>query len=247
MPNLHDLVEDLKRRGGYWTPALDPLFEIAPDFAEAYVAFAAHPCRSQHLTPKVKNFVGLAVHASATHLYEPGIRFYLKGALDVGASVEEIIEVLELTCNLGVHACVFGVPILVNEIGGLEAAKADADGVDREKLKAEFIAKRGYWSSIWDGLLALDPKYFQIFTAFSSAAWRSKALEPKVKEFMYIAANVSATHQFAPGTPIHIKNALNYGATAGEILEVIQSASVIGINTFEIALPILFEEIKSRK
>ena len=68
-----------------------------------------------------------------------------------------------------------------------------------------------------------------------------------MKEFIYLAFDVSATHQFAPGTPIHIRNAMKYGATAGEILEVIQIASIIGIQTFEVALPILFEELERRK
>lgn len=247
MPGLRDLVEDLKRRGGYWAPALDPLIEMAPDFVEAYVAFAAHPCRTQHLSAKVRSFIGLSVHAAATHLHEPGVRLYMRAALDSGASVNEIIEVLELTTTLGVHACVFAVPILVDELGGVPAARP-GEAAERARLKADFIAKRGYWNdTIWDGLLALDPAYFEAFTAFSSAPWATTHLEPKLKEFVYIAFDVSATHQFAPGTPIHIRNALKYGATAGEILEVVQIASIIGIHTFEIALPVLLEELERRK
>jgi len=247
MSKARALVDDLKRCGGYWAPSLDPLIEMAPDFVEAYVAFAAHPCRSRHLSAKAKSFVGLAVHAAVTHLHEPGVRLYTRAALDAGASVEEIIEVLELTTTLGVHACVFAVPILVDVLGGVPAARPGEEA-ERERLKADFIARRGYWNdTLWAGLLALDPAYFEAFTAFSSAPWATSHLEPKLKEFIYLAFDVSATHQFAPGTPIHIRNAMKYGATAGEILEVIQIASIIGIQTFEVALPILFEELERRK
>ena len=33
---------------------------------------------------------------------------------------------------------------------------------ERKKLKDNFIKERGYWSDFWDGLLALDPGFFQI-------------------------------------------------------------------------------------
>ena len=248
MSKVRELVDDLKRRGGYWAPALDPLIELAPAFVEAYVAFAAHPCRTRHLSPKVHSFVGLAVHAAATHLHEPGIRLYLRAALDAGASVAEIIEVLELTTTLGVHACVFAVPILVGLLGGPPPARTPDEAAERERLKADFIAKRGYWNDrLWEGLLALDPAYFGAFTAFSSAPWATTNLEPKVKELIYLAFDVSATHQFAPGTPIHIQNAMKYGATPHEILEVVQIASTIGIQTFEVALPVLIDELRRRQ
>jgi alkylhydroperoxidase/carboxymuconolactone decarboxylase family protein YurZ len=247
MSDLRERVEDLRRRGGYWTPTLDPLIEMAPEFVEAYVSFAAHPHRAQHLSAKARSFVGLAVHAAATHLHEHGVRLSIRSALDAGASTAEIIEVLELTATLGVHACVFGVPILVEELGGVPPAPPGEEA-KRERLKADFIAKRGYWNDgIWAGLLALDADYFQAFTAFSSAPWATTQLEPKLKELIYIAFDVSATHQFAPGTPIHMRNAMRYGATPGEILEVMQIASIIGIHSFEIALPILIEELQRLK
>ena len=77
------------------------------------------PWRTGPLEPKVKEFVYIAVDAAATHLYVPGIRQHIKQALGYGATAEEIMEVLELTATLGIHACNIGVPILVEE---LEAA-----------------------------------------------------------------------------------------------------------------------------
>ena len=46
-------------------------------------------------------------------MYEPGVRSHIKLALDYGATPEEIMEVLELTSTLGVHALNIGVPVLV--------------------------------------------------------------------------------------------------------------------------------------
>jgi hypothetical protein len=40
----------------------------------------------------------------------------MMAALKFGATVEEIVEVLELTCDLGVQSVTFGVSILLEEL-----------------------------------------------------------------------------------------------------------------------------------
>ena len=49
---------------------------------------------------------------------------------------------------------------------------------ERKKLKDNFIKERGYWSDFWDGLLALDPEFFQIYLNFSATPWKNGTLEP---------------------------------------------------------------------
>ena len=69
-------------------------------------------------------------------------------------------------------------------------------------------------------------------------------LEPKVKELIYTAFDASATHMYIPGLTQHIKNALGYGATVGEVMEVLELASTLGIHTFAVTTPILVEELE---
>jgi alkylhydroperoxidase/carboxymuconolactone decarboxylase family protein YurZ len=116
-------------------------------------------------------------------------------------------------------------------------------GERRRALQAEFEAKRGYWHPFWDDVLALDPDFFEAYTQFSSVPWTSGVLEPKVKELIYTAFDVSATHLYEPGLRQHIRNALGYGATREEIMEVIELASVIGIHSAAVGVPILLEEL----
>ena len=54
--------------------------------------------------------------ASYTHMYAPGTRRHIKGALAAGATVEEIMEVLKLCVVQGVQACNLGIPILAEEL-----------------------------------------------------------------------------------------------------------------------------------
>ena len=230
---------------GFWSPLWDGVLELDPDFFEAYLGFSSLPWRAGPLDPKVKEFVYIAIDAAATHLFVPGIRQHIRNAIEHGATREEIMEVLELTSTLGIHACNIGVPILVEE---LEAAgqPLPRELSDRQRaLKADFEAKRGYWHAFWDDVLALDPDFFEAYTQFSSVPWTSGVLEPKVKELIYTAFDVSATHLYEPGLRQHIRNALAYGATREEVMEVIELASVIGIHSAAVGVPILLEELGS--
>lgn len=228
---------------GFWAPFLDSLLEQDEAFFEAYTQFSSVPWRSGPLDPKIKEFVYIAVDAAATHLYVPGIRAHVRRAIELGATAAEIMEVLELTSTLGIHACNIGVPILVEELEAAGQAISQELSERQLALKQDFEQKRGYWHQFWNEVLLLDPDFFESYIHFSSVPWVSGVLEPKVKELIYTAFDVSATHLYEPGLRLHIKNAIGYGATREEILEVMELASVIGIHSCMLGVPILLEEL----
>jgi alkylhydroperoxidase/carboxymuconolactone decarboxylase family protein YurZ len=238
-----ELRERFIEERGFWTPLWEGLLELDPDFFEAYIGFSSVPWRAGPLEPKVKELVYIAMDAAATHMYEPGIRAHVRRALELGATEAEIMEVLELTATLGIHACTVGVPILVDELEAAGAPLARQLSDRQREVRADFERKRGYWNAFWDDLLALDPDFFEAYTQFSSVPWTSGVLEPKVKELIYTAFDVSATHLYEPGLRQHIRNALQYGATREEVMEVIELASVIGIHSCAVGVPILLEEL----
>lgn len=114
----------------------------------------------------------------------------------------------------------------------------------RRALKEEFVAARGYWSPLWDGVLELSPEFFAAYSAFSSVPWKHGTLPPKVRELIYVAIDASTTHLYNPGTRVHIANALRQGATRNEVMEVLQLVSVLGIHTMTAGLPILVDELR---
>ncbi|WP_433260988.1 carboxymuconolactone decarboxylase family protein [Actinosynnema sp. CS-041913] len=199
-----------------------------PEFFAACAGLAAAPT----LAPKLRELVAIAVNASATHLHVPGLRRHIRRALAEGADAAEIMAVLQLTSVVGVHAVAVGVPML-----------GEQGGITRPDLKAEFIARRGYWDPVWEQVLALDPGYFAAYLEFSSAPWRGDTLGPKVRELVYVAIDASATHMYAPGLKVHIDNARAHGATTAEIMAVLEVASLIGLQTIEVAVPILLAEL----
>jgi alkylhydroperoxidase/carboxymuconolactone decarboxylase family protein YurZ len=237
------LRDDFVDRRGYWNPFWDGLLRLDADFFQAYLEFSGVPWRNGVLEPKVKELVYIAIDASTTHLYEPGLRQHIRNALRHGATREEIMEVYELTSVLGIHTVALGVPVLVDEL-----EKAGEPGLPepterQERLKQEYIERRGFWNDLWEDVVRLDPDFFEAYIAFSSVPWTNGVLEPKVKELIYIAIDSATTHLFEPGLRQHVQNALGHGATREEIMEVYELTSVLGIHTCTLGVPILLEEL----
>ncbi|MGA3353429.1 MAG: carboxymuconolactone decarboxylase family protein [Acidimicrobiales bacterium] len=243
-PEQQDIKDEFIRIRGGWATHWETILQLDPEFMRAYLDFSAVPWKKNHLDDKTKEFMYIAVDAAATHLYVPGIRQHIAAALKAGATQHEIMEVLELTSTLGIHAMNIGVPILVQvlEEKGLRTGPAELTEY-QEAVKADFTKTRGYWHEFWDEMLELDPELFAAYTEFSSVPWRSGTLSPKLKEFVYIAFDTAATHLYVKGLKLHIENALGYGATPQEILEIMEIASVLGIHATTTAAPILAEEL----
>lgn len=177
-----------------WDETWDSIAKLSPELFEASVDLIAVPRSKKHLSPKVQQLISIAVDASSTHLFVPGVKTHIDAALREGATAAEIIEVIELTGTLGIHACNIGVPLLVEvmkEEGIYEQHATAGKPFDahREKLKAEFTKNRGYWHTFWEDFLALDPEFFEAYLKFSSVPWLKDvdgsgkgggALEPKV-------------------------------------------------------------------
>jgi alkylhydroperoxidase/carboxymuconolactone decarboxylase family protein YurZ len=252
MPPLTERQQEIKdefiRVRGTWGDTWEAILRLDAEFLHAYMELSAVPWRKNHLDDKTKELVYIAVDANATHLYLPGARQHIKAALDLGATPQEIMEVLELSATLGIHAMNIGVPILVEVLTekGHRTGPAALTPY-QEELKADFTSNRGYWHSFFDEMLELDPEMFAAYTEFSSHPWRHGTLEPKLKELIYIAFDTAATHLYVKGLKLHIENAVGYGATAQEILEVMEIASVLGIHAVTEGAPILAEEVAKRQ
>lgn len=231
---------------GVWNDDWENFLKLDPDFFEKYLNWMLVPIKKRHLPPKVQEFIYITVNAAATHLHSPGIRAHIRAALDVGATKEEILEVLQLTSTVGIHACNIGVPLLLEVMKEEGVYKAQPLDSYRERLKAEFTEARGYWHQFWEEFLELDPEFFDGYTAFSSAPWKTGSLEPKYKELMYCAFDCAATHLYRPGLKVHMQNALRLGATPQQIMEVLEISSLIGISAVTTSMPMLADALQTK-
>jgi len=107
---------DAMRSIGQWNAAWDPFFELSPGWTDQFFAFGASMYKSGIFTPRFMELISIALDASVTHMYAPGTRRHIKGALKAGATPEEIMSVLHLCVAVGVQSCAMGVPILAEEL-----------------------------------------------------------------------------------------------------------------------------------
>ncbi|KAM5357489.1 hypothetical protein ACJZ2D_016218 [Fusarium nematophilum] len=147
------------------------ILALDPRFFSASLSLALVPHSKTNLSLKEQAFIAIAVDSAATHLYRSGIQAHIKTALKEGASANEVMEVIELSSTLGIHAC-------------------------------------------------------------------------NIKELIYCAFDAAATHLYVPGLKLHMRNALGYGATPQDILQVLEIATQLSLHTAHVAAPIL-EELMS--
>lgn len=117
---------DKLRASGEWNPNWEPFYELDPAWTEAFMAMGTKPMLSGVLEPKVIEFIAIAVDASCTHMYGPGVRRHIRKALELGATPREITAVLQCVSVLGIHTMSLGAPILLEELAALEPATEPA-------------------------------------------------------------------------------------------------------------------------
>ena len=116
-------LSDRLRAAGEWNPNWNPIAELDPLWTEKFMAMGLQPMLSGVLDRKTIEFIAIAVDASCTHMYAPGVRRHIRKALELGATKEEITAVLQLTSVLGIHTMSLGAPILQEELAAIGKGK----------------------------------------------------------------------------------------------------------------------------
>jgi alkylhydroperoxidase/carboxymuconolactone decarboxylase family protein YurZ len=202
------------------------------------------PWTSGILPRKDVELISIAVNAACTNLSAEGTRRHIRGALEAGATREEILMILKIASLLSIHTCSLGAPILLEEakaIGVKRTPKKVATPVC-DKMKAA-----GQWNPAWDAFFEIAPAWTEEIIAVSLPIYSSGVLSPKLAEFLSIAVDASITHMYAPGTRRHIQTALKLGATVDEIMEVLKICVAQGMQASNLAIPILSDELDKNR
>jgi len=231
------------RETGPWdSPALAKLREWDATWVDQCLAMSVAPWTGGVLPRKDVELISLAVNAACTNLSEGGTRRHIRGALEAGATREEILMILKIGSLLSIHTASLGAPILLEEAkaaGVKLAPKGPAATPVCDKMKAA-----GQWNTGWDGFFEVDPAWTEAIIAASLPVYSSGILSPKLAEFLSIAVDASITHMYAPGTRRHIQSALKLGATMEEIMEVLKICVSQGMQASNLGVPILAEELE---
>ncbi|MEU7142658.1 carboxymuconolactone decarboxylase family protein [Nocardia sp. NPDC046473] len=227
----------LRQIGGQERPAvLDSLADIAPDLGRITVEFGYGDILSRPgLTLRERQLATVGALAALGNA-APQLRFHIDGALNVGATRTEIVEVL-------IHASVYaGFPAALN---GLNAAKevfatrtdlpaepaaAGAPDGDRfERGSAALAEVDGHaGEQVIAALQDIAPDFARLIIEFSFGDIYSRpGLDLKTREIVSVA--MCTALGVAPQLGVHIHGLLNVGGTETEVVEVlIQMAGYAG-------------------
>src|SRR5580700_6345730 len=227
---------------GPWDAQLAKLREWDPAWAEECFNMTTNPWTNGILPHKTIELISLALHCACTNLDEAGTRRHIRGALDAGATREEILTVFKMASLLGLHSCSLGAPILLEE-----AKAAGVDPRSNNKVPTPVCDKAreiGQWNAAWDPFFNLDPLWTEQVITAGLPVYTGALIPPKLAELLSVAFDASYTHMYAPGTRRHIKAALKLGATIEEIMEVLKLCVAMGVQACAKGVPILAEELE---
>ena len=228
---------------GPWEAALERLRGWDPAWANACVTMTTDPWRRGVLPRKLVELISVMLNAQCTSLNPEGTRRHIRAALEAGASRDEILFVLKCASLGAIHSCSLGAPLLLEEsraLGTQPAARTESEPTPFcDRMKAI-----GQWNAAWEPFYELDPVWTEQFIATGIPVYASGVLSPKELELLSVAFDASYTHLYAPGTRRHIKGALQAGATVEEIMEVLKLCVVQGIQSCNLGVPILVDELE---
>ncbi len=114
----------MDKHNGYWSDEKENILKLDPEYFETFTEFEEGPWKNGPLSPKEKELIYLAVHAAPVTLHPGQVRYHISRALEYGATVNELADVLHMVSTLGIHAVTMGVPILKEAMKEVEAEKA---------------------------------------------------------------------------------------------------------------------------
>lgn len=228
---------------GPWDDALDRVREWDPTWAETCFRMTTNPWHNGVLPRRFVELVSVMLNAQCTSLNPDGTRRHIRAAITAGATRDEILLVLKCAVLGAIHSCSLGAPILLEEAQAAGAARAPADVAAPtpfcDKMKAI-----DQWNTAWDPIYELDRAFTEQFFSTGMPVYASGLMSPKEIELLSVAFDASYTHLYAPGTRRHIKGALAAGASVEEVMEVLKLCVVQGVQSCNLAVPILAEELE---
>lgn len=101
---------------GDWPDFCDLWLRADPGYFAVMLELLAVGRQAGGLDEQSRCLISLALNGCFTELNPHGLRLQIRRALQLGIDRREILQVLQMTAHLGVHACAIGVPLLMDAI-----------------------------------------------------------------------------------------------------------------------------------
>ena len=241
------LKQDVTQARGQFGPWHEGLLRFHPDLLKRVHQFVKAAEGDAVVPEKLRHLIWLAADAAVTHLYPRGIGIHARRALEHGATREELIEALEIACVVTARSYEIGLPILMEELAAANAVDTPpAQPLTKAQaaVRARFIDATGGCPDWIDTAFRMAPDYTAMLLELAYGQPEGGALDSKSRELIYIGVCACPAVLDADGIRRHIRRAIALGTTAGELREVLQLASGIGIHPLSVGIPAMAEQLE---
>lgn len=177
--------------------------------------------------------IRLGVAVSVTSLSPDAIGRTVDAALDGGASLDQVEEIIALVSGLGVHSLMISQAIVLQSAAARDLIdRAAPFDPARQALWDRHVGDDPFWigfekenPGFLDAMLRLCPDLFTAFFDYCAVPWKIGSVRARTKELAAIACDAAPTHVFGPGFRLHLRNAIALGATRRQIMETLDIAA----------------------
>lgn len=192
------------------------------------------------LPPTLLHLLWIAVDAVPTHLYPPGIELHARMAIQHGASVAQVVEALEIATTVCERSLVHALPAVIKaarESGHPTPDTGSSLSEEQQRLRTQYEAREGVWPPGLDLALQLVPGFLRGLFAMSHEAAVPDGLNPKWRAMIMLAVHSCPAVLDVDAVKLHTKRCLEFGASTEELVEVVLSASGIGVHAYSLGIP----------
>jgi len=112
-PQQSDLKSRWIARFGAWPRYAETLLRLDPGYLDLVLELNAYADPADKLDEADRTLIGIALDACFTGLNPDALRERIRRAIALGIDPRAILQTLQMTAHLGVHACALGVPALM--------------------------------------------------------------------------------------------------------------------------------------
>lgn len=129
----------------------------------------------------------------------------------------------------------------------MEVKQMEEKKEKRVREVIERVEKERGFSRLWPKLLAeRDPEFMEcLHNVTTHVLFRRHSLPRKMKEIIILCIDAFTFYEF--GFRIHVRSALEAGATEDEILEALEAVAILNVHGLSSMLPAFAEEVQRYK
>jgi alkylhydroperoxidase/carboxymuconolactone decarboxylase family protein YurZ len=201
------------------------MHHFAPKALEYYTKLRGEILVDGALSKKEKELILVGINAARR--YERSMIYHTKGAIDSGASIEEIADILA-TCIIsrGIPAWFTGVKAIEYAVSYVGKEEFEVPPVDEESFFASLTDYHQYYEKEVGGELPnwvkvlnqFNPTALERYTDLRRTVLTDNVVSRKLKELVLVGINVA--EMYPRGIELHVQGAKKFGATEAEIADV---------------------------